>query len=1259
MSSLRSINRKIDHLKYEEAGQDKQPDNKQESGADYLEAYRYMYNIRAFPNDTFDWRLLAKARAHAHAMPVAKLRPDTRKGMTAMQPWQFMGPTNLQIPPDMFCFGVGPTNGRINAVAYDPKTPTTIYAGAAEGGFWKSTNGGSTWNWLSSSWSSLAVNCIAIDSNNTNNIYVGLGDYQGKTGSSSGLMISNDGGGSWSTSMSGTMVASILIDPTNSANIIIGTGGSGAYGSIYQSKTSGKSFNQVFTLPDADMPRFPTLAATHPKNGVTRFFAVAAGRTKSLSNSRVLYSDDNGKTWSNMVSPVLDRGNFHWAYAVTTSPTDPNAVYVLDSENNGLYTSSDQGKNWVDVSSKLPSGSEYKANYNFSQNSYDYYIMCGNRLIGNTTTDVLYLGLIDVQASTDKGNSWTSVGGPTWLPPSQGGVTHNDQHCLALNPLNLNQVLIGNDGGVYQVTYNGQINKYQVISLNQNLGNTMFYKIACHPNDPNVVFGGSQDNATPVSRGDLFNWVNRTSGDGGGVGINKSNPQICFGTSENGLIHWTTDGWGSESDISPGFPDSERTSFVTPIEVVSGSKTVLYSGSNFLYTWDDNARSWRKSANDATYGTGAIGVIKVAPSDSTRVYTASGDGAITTSNDSGKTVRFVPGAIIGVPNILDVNPKNSTDIIAGYGGSGFDHLYRCTNTAIPGFAVWSDISGTGTSALPDASINGFTRDIDDPANTWYVGTDAGLFMTTNAGVNWANIGTPYGLPDVIVMDIQAVPGTRYLNVGTFGRGMWRMYLSPDNVNVSSFKLSANPVIGGNTLTGTITLNKAAPTGGELITLSGDATVQIPATINIPEGSSSAQFNITTNIVSTDTDVKINAAQYTLTDTVSLKVLAPKLSSVSALQNPVVGGSVMQGTVTLTGNAPMGGINVSLSSNVSNFGISSSVNIPAGQHHGVFAVTTPIETTDTPVTITASVGGVTLKTNVTVLAASLQSITLSSPSVVGGSQFVISGALTFNGPTPKNGVVVKISSNKTAAATVPSSMTVKLTGSSLVANFTVTHLVVKAVQSVTITATAGGKSYTAGLQVNPFAITSLTLTPLQLKGGSTASGVAILNASPNSKTGSVTVTLTSSLSSVSVPGSIKVTTDQTSVKFNATTQAVAKDAFATITASVGSSSQQVGITVLTPVLTKIVVNPTKVVGSSKTTVTGGVEINSPAPSGGLVIKLGSSDTTAVTVPDTVTIPSGKTTVTFTVGHKKVSKDETVTLGALLNNVNATTTLAVGK
>lgn len=845
------------------------------------------------------------------------------------------------------------------------------------------------------------------------------------------------------------------------------------------------------------------------------------------------------------------------------------------------------------------------------------------------------------------------------MPPSQGGVTHNDQHCLALNPSNIYQILIGNDGGAYQVTYNVQNSKYQVVSLNQNLGNTMFYKIACDPKDPNRIFGGTQDNATPVAQGDLSYWVNRTSGDGGGVGINKSKPLICFGTSENGFIHWSTDGWVTESDISPGIPKAERTSFVTPIEVVSGNKTILYSGSNYLYSWDDNSKSWTKGTSDATNGKGAIGVIKVAPSNQSRIYMASGDGGLSTTNDGGQTVQSIVQKVNAVPNIVDVNPNSDQDIIVGYGGSGIDHLYRSKNALIPGFAAWSDISGSGTTALPDASINGFTRDIDDPDNTWYVGTDAGLFMTNDAGASWSNIGTPFGLPDVIVMDIQAVPGTRYLNVGTYGRGMWRMYLSPGNINISKFTLSANPVIGGNSVTGTVTLNKPAQSGGLTVSLSADSTVQVPATLTIPEGSSSAQFTVSVNIVSSDTAANVSATQNRITDTVNLKILAPKLNSVFALQTPVVGGSVMQGAVTLSGNAPKGGITVSLSSNVKNFAIPTSVVIPAGEHQGVFAVTTPIESTDTPVTISASVGGVTLTTNVTVLAATLQSLTLSSPSVIGGSQAAIAGALTFNGPTPTSGVIVKLSSNMTSVATVPASMTVKLTGTSLVAYFTVSHLVVKSSQAVTVTASVGSKSYTAALQVNPFAITSLTMTPNQVYGGAPSTGVVILNASPNAKTGSVVVALSSTLNSVTVPGTIKVTTDQTSAKFTVSTLALAKDSSATITATLGSSSQQQQIVVLTPVLTKIVVSPTKVIGSSTTAVTGGVQINSPAPASGLIIQLGSSDSNAVTVPSSVTIPGGKTNVTFKVTHKKVTKDESVTLAALLNNVNQTTTLLVGK
>jgi len=190
---------------------------------------------------------------------------------------------------------------------------------------------------------------------------------------------------------------------------------------------------------------------------------------------------------------------------------------------------------------------------------------------------------------------------------------------------------------------------------------------------------------------------------------------------------------------------------------------------------------------------------------------------------------------------------------------------------------------------------------------------------------------------------------------------------------------------------------------------------------------------------------------------------PALSSITASPNPVVGGNPSNGSVALTAAAPAGGAVVALSSVNPAASLPASVTVPAGASSAAFVINTAVVAISTAGTLSASYGGVTRTTALTVNpapSATLSTLALNPGSVVGGTSST--GTVTLTQAAPAAGVVVLLSSSKTTLAKVPASVLVPAGATS--ANFTVTTVATRKNASATISASHGGVTRTATLSV---------------------------------------------------------------------------------------------------------------------------------------------------------------------------------------------------
>ena len=187
-------------------------------------------------------------------------------------------------------------------------------------------------------------------------------------------------------------------------------------------------------------------------------------------------------------------------------------------------------------------------------------------------------------------------------------------------------------------------------------------------------------------------------------------------------------------------------------------------------------------------------------------------------------------------------------------------------------------------------------------------------------------------------------------------------VSPPPATLDSLALSPQTVQGGVSASGTVTLTRAAPTGGALVTLSSSIpSAVVTSSVTVASGATSATFAVTTTTVSTTEVATITASHGGVDRTAALTITAlppppPTLSSVAMSPATAVGGASSTGTVTLTGFALADGATVSLTSSSASASVPGSATVAAGSDSATFTVTTSAVPLDEVVTITATYAG---------------------------------------------------------------------------------------------------------------------------------------------------------------------------------------------------------------------------------------------------------------------------------------------------------------
>ncbi|MCA1558999.1 MAG: glycosyl hydrolase [Acidobacteria bacterium] len=448
---------------------------------------------------------------------------------------------------------IGPslTTGRISDVEVDPKNPSVWYVAAATGNLWKTENRGNTWTPIFDQYGSYSLGVVVVDPRDSNVVWLGTGENTNQRSVSfgDGVYKSTDAGKSWTRVglEHSEHIGRILIDPRNSQTVYVAAIGplwaSGGDRGVYKTTDGGKTWKNVLTIsPDTgvqDMvmdPRKPEV-----------LYASAYQRRRAVGQligggpeSGIYKSTNAGGTWTRLTKgmPEGDIGKI----GLGIDPRNGKRLYAIiaaQGTKGGVFRSDDAGASWIRTS-----------DYQGGDPGYYHELF-----VDPHTPDTIWSTQTQIFRSQDAGKTFTQVG-------FERTGMHVDHHEIVFDPADVNHMLVGNDGGLYETWDGGKTFRHFT-----NLPLSQFYRVAVDNAKPfYTVCGGTQDNGThcgpsrTVNRAGIrtSDWYVTGGGDGFQPRIDPEDPATVYAMSQEGNLSRVDMRSGISRNIRPRGPTPVR-----------------------------------------------------------------------------------------------------------------------------------------------------------------------------------------------------------------------------------------------------------------------------------------------------------------------------------------------------------------------------------------------------------------------------------------------------------------------------------------------------------------------------------------------------------------------------------------------------------------------------------------------------------------------------------------------------------------------------
>ncbi|HRH36830.1 MAG TPA: hypothetical protein PK760_00710, partial [Flavobacteriales bacterium] len=664
--------------------------------------------------------------------------------------WESMGPTQW-----VSTSGYNPGNGRVNTVVGDPVDHQTIYIGTPSSGLWKSTDNGATWQAMYTDLPSMGVSGIAIDTSGTGALYIGTGDGDGADTYSVGVLKSTDDGATWnSTGLSWTTAQTrttraLRIDPRH-PEILYCAGSSG----LYRTVDGGDNWTTLESGSFRDVEFMP------------------GDSTWMYACTNVLYrSNTGGASFSTWGVNGLPADTAVGRMAIAVSPADPMTLYVLcshgvDNSFLGLYRSTDGGSNFVTcTTSPNYFGYEQDGSDSGGQSWYDMALA-----VDPNDANVVYIGGVNVWKSTDGGFNFDL--NSHWVFPSVAGYTHADIHSLDFVH---GAVYCGSDGGIHVTNDAGAT--WDDVSVGLDI--TQFYRLGGSELLPDRILAGAQDNGTFMLDDGV--WKHVIGADGMEAAVDPFDPQIVYGSSQNGGMSRAEDGGTVWTGMTDGI--DEDGPWVTPYDFDHTAEGRAIAGFNNVWVTETRGVTWSRVSNWSTNQ--KMTCLKISPSDPAVMYAGRADLVQRTDDGGSSWVNIRSGLPNFAPTSFAVDENDPYHVwISLSGASPLARVFESFN----GGAAWQN----RTLNMPAIPVNCVVMQPGSP-NGIYAATDVGVFYKDNYTTDWQPYGT--GMPHVVVTELEINMAAGKLRASTFGRGIWQadLFFSPF-ANVASIESASTPRI---------------------------------------------------------------------------------------------------------------------------------------------------------------------------------------------------------------------------------------------------------------------------------------------------------------------------------------------------------------------------------------------------------------------------------------------------------------------------------